>query len=173
MIRHPPDKEVEKFFDGFKILDAKPTPKDLAAPPDWREYKRKGSGFRALMPPNAHELKVELKNETTTSVTKDEGSDGDGDTKFTVITVRFVAGTPEAERVRSLKTLAAAGSKPANVKWGGRDAEEMSFALPWARVVRLTQNDTTGYAAIVQGGSTIPDPLRTRLFLDSFVFDKE
>src|SRR5581483_10855113 len=48
--RFPSDKEIDKFFGSFEILDATPETKDLDFPPDWAEYRSPGGEFQAIMP---------------------------------------------------------------------------------------------------------------------------
>ena len=177
--RRPSEKEVEKFFGGFKILGAKPTPRDLAAPPDWKEFKAPTGDFHAVMPvgrtSSPEVVFLQGVKYPVTYVKKYESHDPG--LKITVIVVRFVPGTPEAERERTLRVLVGSPrptpEKSEKVRWAGRDADELSFAPPLASVARLAHDDTAGYAALVHGGASPPDPALVKLFLDSFAYDKK
>jgi hypothetical protein len=189
-LRLPTEKEIDKFFGSFEILDAKPEQKDLDAPPGWAEYKATGM-FRAVMP------QVFKKDDPAgtgnkyagipiVSMTRYEAHYSPVSIYLTVDVVRFQRGTSQADQQKILDVLTSSntptmygGPKPTpnppkKITWGGRETEELTFTPAETCVIRRTSNGTIAYvAAISSKRPGILDPDVVRVFFNSFAFDKE
>jgi len=183
-LRLPTEKEIEKFFGSFEILDAKPEKKDFDVPPNWVEYAPKNGGFRATMPRSVQVSPRPLPTGHILAITSvDQYRSVDLNNEFNVFVVRFPPNTPDDKRQKAMYSIARPEisvvlhkSTPetwSKLTWGGRDAREFTCSPTNVGIFRETHNATIGYAATAHNQWGPLDPGLAKIFFNSFAFDKE
>ncbi len=181
--RFPADKEIDKFFSSFEILDAKPEKKDFDMPPGWALYKQPKGEFQAIMPGQVHTQPAMLpKGNALAIASANQYIGSDLNVDLMVFVVQFPPNSSEADRTQALDWLARQQllyntQKPKletrnKITWAGRDAEELVSSPPDVCIARETRNATVGYVAVIHAKNGKFDPNLARVFLDSFAFDK-